>query len=489
MNTLTCGFEDLNDTFPKFDAVSGAVGFETTAPLYGRASAKFDQSQAQYLEKAFPSTPVVSWQGFHFKASVISACGLLHWLVGSSSRGDIRFNASSRKLEARVNGSLVSTGSKIFDPDTLYHLQIYLTVNGSYQYVQVKANDGQLFALNYFLNSGASPASYDTFRWGPFLGGGSGTLLIDDIVVNDPNPFTGGDYSWPGRIAITDAGPTGEGTPAEWEALGAASVYEATDELNHDGDTSFAHTNINRKRHSIVFSNPLQPVGGILEAVGFDVSARVSELPIGSEEAVAKVKLRFQSAEAIVNEVQTITVANAEAGDEIQFGYELENSPLLAFDISIVDMQAEADSIFGVGGVVVSGTPGASYVFTFASHWSQTRMLLMNVNGIFNGSAGTGDITVARTTPGIGIYEAGEPEGGYLPLELNDDALTDAYPEALSDTFESRSARRRVALDGGLWTRAKANAVKLVMRSDLPFAVVGGGGGALNEGAINEEPL
>jgi len=502
MNILTL-VDDLNATFPKFDEVYGLVEWETAAPLYGRGSIKFDQSQVQYVGRGFPYTPAVnSWQGFHFKASSIKACGLVQWLTVTSARGDLRFNESTRKLEARVNGTLVTTSSQIFNADTLYHLQLFLSVNGAYQWIQVKIDDKPLLVINYFANVGTDPANYNRLRWGPFLGGGSGILLLDDLVVNDGLAQTGGDYGWPGRIVITDEGPiaTGANILNQFAATGAQSVPTATDELDQDEDITFGHTETNRRRHAIKFATPAQPSGGILEAVGFDVIPRVTTLPSGSEDLSAKLKLRFRVPSSQVNEVQTITIANGEAGDQFQFGYELETSPLLDFDAPIVDVQVEADAIFGETGVVVSGTPGEEYIFTFAEHWSQTRMLMMTVGGVFGGSV-SGSISVARSMAGSGIYEVGEPFGYIPPIEeLPDDSITDAYPEALSTFYESRTARRRVHPGGGSWNRSNASIIELVIRADLPFFLLPEFGGAddeqlplgaadglavVNEGAIN----
>lgn len=473
MNILTYGAEDLNSAFPKFDEVSGLVTFETSAPLYGRGSVKFDQSQVQYIGKAFPlSNPVTnSWQHFHFKASAIKACGLVQWLTGTSARGDLRFNEASGKLEARVNGELVKRSAKIFYADILYSLQFYLTVNASYQYVQVKIDDKPLLALDYFLNSGASPANYDKFRWGPFLGGGTGILLLDDLFVNDADTQSGGDYSWTGRLTITDEGPIGNGANItnEFGATNAPSVAEATNELDEDEDDTFAHTETNHRRQTVRFNNPSQPVGGILEAVYFDVVTRVTSVP--SEEA--RIKVRFRD-EVILDEIQTLRITNGEPGDTIQFGYgevDLVNSAVLDFDASLEEVQAEADAIFGVGGVTVTGTPGSELIFGFRGHWSQTRMLAMQAGGTFAGSDG-GSITVERTQIGQGIYEVGTPFG-YLPAgaDFPDDIITDAYPEPLTTLYECRTARKRVALDGGAWTKSKADAVQLALRSVLPFTV------------------
>lgn len=71
---------------------------------------------------------------------------------------------------------------------------------------------------------------------------------IDDVIIHDGAAFVG-DL----RIGIFN--PTGAGTYSEWDANGAATLWEAVDDTAQDGDTTYASTAVVGEKQTFAFSD------------------------------------------------------------------------------------------------------------------------------------------------------------------------------------------------------------------------------------------
>lgn len=94
-------------------------------------------------------------------------------------------------------------------------------------------------------------------------------------------------------------------------------------------------------------------------------------------------------------EVMTITTTGSSGTFTFLFvADKLYSTGPLAYNCSTAVLQAALEEIFGAGEVVVTGTPGSSYVITFQSN--------NRIGGypFFSNTFGSGSISIARTTRG-----------------------------------------------------------------------------------------
>ena len=103
-----------------------------------------------------------------------------------------------------------------------------------------------------------------------------------------------------------------------------------------------------------------------------------------------------QITQANTADVQTITVSGGSGS--MTFWLNTLNGPIgpFAYNISLVNLAAAIATIYGVGNIAVTGTPGSSYVLTGTGALAAGLLPLL---GILNVSSGL-TVTIAHTTPG-----------------------------------------------------------------------------------------
>lgn len=103
-------------------------------------------------------------------------------------------------------------------------------------------------------------------------------------------------------------------------------------------------------------------------------------------------------------EVQTITMAASggyfSVGTGPWKGYFSETAQL-PYSLSTADLQTALVALpaIGTGGVVVTGTPGSSYVLTFAAHRGNVPTLQLGVANLTGGSATIASSVVGKANP------------------------------------------------------------------------------------------
>jgi hypothetical protein len=105
---------------------------------------------------------------------------------------------------------------------------------------------------------------------------------------------------------------------------------------------------------------------------------------------------------AAVNEVQTVTLADAAGADTWTLTFSGQTTSALDDDASAATVQGalEALSNIAVGDVTVTGSAGGPYTVTFAGVYAGKPVALMT-------GTGTGcTVTVAETTPGVNAIAA-----------------------------------------------------------------------------------
>lgn len=109
------------------------------------------------------------------------------------------------------------------------------------------------------------------------------------------------------------------------------------------------------------------------------------------------------SASSAATAVQTITVAGTPTGGQFTLTFKGETTIPMLYNVAAATMQTNLQALgtIGSGGVTVSGTPGTSYVITFAGALvssKQPDMVVQITTALTGGTTPT--ITLATTTPG-----------------------------------------------------------------------------------------
>lgn len=108
-----------------------------------------------------------------------------------------------------------------------------------------------------------------------------------------------------------------------------------------------------------------------------------------------------------VSEVQTATISGTPAGGTFTLSYKGYTTAGIAYNATGATVQTALQNLTSMGtNVTVSGSAGGPYVMTFTNAYANQAVPLIvpNSSGFTGGT--TPLITVVRTTPGIGLYDA-----------------------------------------------------------------------------------
>lgn len=125
------------------------------------------------------------------------------------------------------------------------------------------------------------------------------------------------------------------------------------------------------------------------------------------------------------NEVQTVTITGTPAGGTFTLSFKGYTTAAIAFNANAAAVQSALQAIGSIGtnGVTVTGGPGPGtpYVLTFANQLGNQFLPLTTASaaGLTGGTTPT--VTVARTTPGVGQYDA---QSGYTDLGATKGGIT-----------------------------------------------------------------
>lgn len=132
------------------------------------------------------------------------------------------------------------------------------------------------------------------------------------------------------------------------------------------------------------------------------------------------------------NEVQTATITGAPAGGTFKLSYKGYTTPGIAYNATGATVQAALEALSSVGttGVVVTGAAGGPYVVTFQNQLGLQSVPLLNPDSSLLTGGTTPLVTVARTTPGVGQYDAtanytdlGATKGGITVMRNNSEEV------------------------------------------------------------------
>lgn len=108
------------------------------------------------------------------------------------------------------------------------------------------------------------------------------------------------------------------------------------------------------------------------------------------------------------NEVQTATLSGTPTGGTFKLSFKGYTTPGIAYNATAATVQAalEALSSIGTTGVAVSGSAGGPYAITFQNQLGNRAVPLIIPDSTLLTGGTTPLVTVVRTTPGVGQYDA-----------------------------------------------------------------------------------
>lgn len=108
------------------------------------------------------------------------------------------------------------------------------------------------------------------------------------------------------------------------------------------------------------------------------------------------------------NEVQTATITGTPTGGTFKLSFKGYTTAPLAHNSTGATVQSALEAIGSVGttGVTVSGGAGGPYIITFANQLGNQAVPLITPDSTLLTGGTTPLVTVVRTTPGVGQYDA-----------------------------------------------------------------------------------
>ncbi len=120
--------------------------------------------------------------------------------------------------------------------------------------------------------------------------------------------------------------------------------------------------------------------------------------------------------------VQTITINGTPDGGTWRLTYQGVRTASMAYNESLANVQAKLVALpgIGTGGVVVTGTPGASYVVTFQVVGVRGALTVAAADMLLtNAGTATAAPGIVQTTPGVDPTPKGVVEGGLVQDTTN----------------------------------------------------------------------
>lgn len=157
---------------------------------------------------------------------------------GSTELARVVIDGVNAKLAAFVGSTNIGTGIKDVSVSTFYLVEVRYKVSSTVGVLQVKINS----AMDIDFSGNTQPGSDTTYNVVETSEGTSEGLVawlyFDDVALNDTTGTE--DNSWPGDGRILPLIPNAAGTYTSIATLvGAATHWEAVDEVPHDVDTTY----------------------------------------------------------------------------------------------------------------------------------------------------------------------------------------------------------------------------------------------------------
>jgi hypothetical protein len=129
----------------------------------------------------------------------------------------------------------VGTGTHTLVNDTLYHIQVHVTIANAGGVLDVKLDDNVEITFVGDTQPGAD-TTVTRYRWTSVS-----TSYFDSLTINNTTGAI--DNTWPGILRFQRMLPTGPGNYVNnWSRNTGANNWDAVDEVPHDSDTTYLFT-------------------------------------------------------------------------------------------------------------------------------------------------------------------------------------------------------------------------------------------------------
>jgi len=350
--------------------------FETVSPLRGTASAKFSCNAIQTFYWTFnPIRPVLYWAARWKFSSPSVGCGLVQWTGTNGTILDLRLNGSGL-IELRKNAILQATSRRAITTDQEFHLQGELFFT-SFLIARTRFDNIALFDLNFGPVALTPAEVIAEMRFGSFLGTGSGTGVVDDVVINNSDQFSRKDYNYPGNWTGRIDRPNAAGTFAEWSGV-VGNVNDANDATLISG---------NDNGQKVAYSFPLATLPAertVMKAATYLVRAK-SENPENLRIGIHKNQL------TPINEKWRVFFDGVPTGGTLQVGFNDALTAEIAFDASAATFQAAIEALDDIkaGNVTVTGNNSVGWTMEFIGRLAAEAMPPFTAGGSGFGSGVT----------------------------------------------------------------------------------------------------
>lgn len=166
--------------------------------------------------------------------------GFFKFNDGTTNQISFQTNNTTGQIDIKRNGTTIGSTSGGPGPYTVgvwYYFEAKVTfATGATGSVTVKINGQQVAALS----SVQTAASGNAYANSIVMGNGSNVPFVDDLYLCDTTGTTNNDFL--GDVRVKTLYPTGAGRVTQWAPTGAATDWQAVNNTNPDGDTSYAST-------------------------------------------------------------------------------------------------------------------------------------------------------------------------------------------------------------------------------------------------------
>ena len=179
-------------------------------------------SWSTYMQKDFGQNYAELWFHFLFRFTSVGVWVVIGWTDGAGTRiGYLKINASGYLTFYR-GATLVATGTKVFNINTVYRLECYYKPHGSLGIIRVKIDSIPIYDIDYSGNTTGGNAEIRRLHMGS--DGGNNSVPFDDMIVDSIN------WTGPKRIAAALV-PTGVGYQASQWTPSTGANWDCVNEI------------------------------------------------------------------------------------------------------------------------------------------------------------------------------------------------------------------------------------------------------------------